>query len=162
MARRVDGRPYRLECYANPDRDGPGISLTGFPTDYLTGATVTAPVWELGGTVTADAAWTVAVGATDITLSMPKADVVAIGTGSYVWDLLVTTAAGAAPPIIGGTLMIDRTFKPSASVASGTVEIDPIGVDVALTFTQTIGAASVIDGGVPAGTGTETVDGGAP
>lgn len=161
MASKIDGRPYRIDVLANPALDGPGISITGFPSTYLDGSTVTAPVYVIGTTTAADAAWTVTVGATSITLSMPQADVAAIGEGRYTWTLLPVLASGAIPPIIGGSLNVSRDNKPSANVTSITIESDPVGVDV--TIEQVLSdAVSVIDGGVPAAVGAESVDGGAP
>lgn len=141
MAVKLDGRPLKVDVLANPELDGPGISITGFPSTYLDGATVTAPVRTLAG-VDADAAWTVTVGATSIVLSMPAADVADIGDGKFTWVLLISLASGGKPPVIGGALSISRDNKPSASVVSATFSSDPIDVDI--TIEQTV-ALSVID-----------------
>lgn len=156
----ADGRPYRIDCLANPDTDGPSILIQGFPAGYLAGATVTAPVRH--GRDPADAAWSVAVGATSITLSMPQADVAAIGYGTYTWSLLMALASGGKPPVVGGFLSIDNGFAPTYQVLQiGTIEIDPIGVDVALTFTQVLtDALTILTGGNAAGSGTDIITGG--
>lgn len=157
---KIDGRPLKVDVLANPELDGPGISITGFPSTYLDGATVTAPVRTLAG-IDADAAWTVAVNATSIVLSMPAADVADIGDGKFTWVLLTELASGGKPPVIGGALSISRDNKPSASVVSATFESDPVGVDIVIE--QVLGGSvDVIDGGVPAGVGSEVVDGGTP
>lgn len=158
---KIDGRPYKIDVYANPALDGPGISITGFPATYLDGATVTAPVYVLGTTTAADADWTVTVGATSITLSMPQADVALIGDGRYSWSLIPVLASGAKTPIIGGTLYVSRDNKPSTSSTSVTFASDPIEADI--TIEQVVGAGiDVIDGGSPSGSGSDILDGGAP
>jgi len=161
MASKIDGRPYKIDVYANPALDGPGISITGFPATYLDGSTVTAPVYVVGTTTAADADWTVTVGATSIVLSMPQADVASIGDGRYSWSLVTALASGAKPPIIGGTLYVSRDNKPSVSTTSVTFASDPIATDI--TIQQVLAdSVDVIDGGVPAGVGSEVVDGGTP
>jgi len=160
MATKADGRPYKVDVLANPDLDGPGISITGFPSTYLDGSTVTAPVKTLAGGA-ADAAWTVTVASPSIVLSMPQADVAAIGDGKYTWTLITALASGGKPPVIGGALSISRDHKPSASVVSATFESDPVGVDIVIE--QTV-ALSVIDldGGTPSDEAGDLLDGGTP
>lgn len=158
---KIDGRPYKIDVYANPALDGPGISITGFPSTYLDGSSVTAPVYVRGTTTAAGASWTVTVAATSITMSMPAADVALIGEGRYSWSLIPVLASGAKTPIIGGSLFVSRDNKPSTSSTSVTFASDPIETDI--TITQVLSdAVSVIDGGVPAAVGAESVDGGAP
>lgn len=160
MATKIDGRPLKVDVLANPELDGPGISITGFPSTYLDGATVTAPVRTLAG-VDADAAWTVTVGATSIVLSMPAADVADIGDGKFTWVLLISLASGAKPPVIGGALSISRDNKPSVSVVSTTFSSDPVSTDI--TIEQTV-ALSVLDldGGTPTTETGDDLDGGTP
>lgn len=161
MATKLDGRPYKIDVYANPALDAEGILISGFPADYLTGASVTAPVWNLGTTTAAGAAWTVSVDSTSITLTMPQASVALIGEGRYTWTLLVDLASGLMPPIIGGSLIVSRDFKPTTTTVSETFGSDPIGVDITIEQVVAITSA-VLDGGGPADDDGDTYDGGTP
>lgn len=158
---KIDGRPLKVDVWANPALDGPGISITGFPSTYLDGSTVTAPVYVMGTTTAAGAAWTVTVAATSIVLSMPQADVTLIGEGRFSWSLIPVLASGAKTPIIGGTLHVSRDNKPSTTATSVTFSSDPVGVDI--TIEQTV-ALSVLDldGGTPTTETGDDLDGGTP
>lgn len=159
MALKVDGRPLKVDVFANPDLDAPGVSITGFPAAYLTGSTCAATVKDLAGTAAA-ATWTVTVGATSVLLSMPQSSVETIGQGQYLWTLVIARSTGGKPATIGGKLSISKDHKPTTSTASLTFESDPVGVD--LVIEQVLADGLTIDGGVPAATGSDVVDGGAP
>jgi len=159
MATKVDGRPTKIDVWANPLLDGEAIRVEGFPSTYFAGATVTAVVSDLAG-VAAGAAWTVDVDDTIVTLTLPQASVAAIGEGTFTWTVVVSTSAGAKPPLIGGALYIHKGHKPTwRSSASGAVCFE--GYD--LTITQILAnAVDVIDGGTPDVEPDQTLDGGTP
>jgi len=152
MATKVDGRPRKIDVLANPLVDAPAISMTGFPVSYLDGATITASVITLAGAAAA-ANWTVTTGATSIVLSMPQADVAAIGQGRYMWTLVVALASGGKPSTIGGVLSIHPDHKPTSETISVTFGSDPVGVDIVIEQLD-------LDGGGPEDDDGDDLDGG--
>lgn len=161
MSTRLDGRPYKIDVTANPEMDSKSLLVSGFPDAYLYAATVTAPIWQLGTTTAAGAAWTVVFDDTTITLSLPQADVELIGQGRYEWALLVEVADGTKPSLIAGTLIVSRDARPSTSVSN--VSFTQSQVSAEITIEQIVATGvSVIDGGTPTGSGSDTLDGGTP
>ncbi len=156
---KVDGRPLKVDVYANPTLDAEGILISGFPDAYLTGAVASASVLNLGTQTVAGAAWTVVVGANSLTLSMPQAAVALIGEGRYTWTLILETAAGAKPSLIGGAFLVSRDYKPTSVPVSDTFASDPIGIDITIEQIVSSGA-EVIDGGNAASSGSDILDGG--
>ena len=163
MPTKVDGRPYQIDVTANPSQDSRSILLTGWPATYLNGAVATAPIWNLGTTSAAGAAWTVAINTAtpSITLSCPQEDVALIGVGRYEWTLLLELADGSEPAIIGGAFTVSRSNRRTTTATALSVDVVPAGATVTIEQVLADGL-SVIDGGVPAATGSESVDGGAP
>lgn len=160
---KLDGRPLGFDIEVHPSTDAPGVSMTGFPSTYLDGATITAAIEDLAGTAAA-ANWTVTTGATSVVLSMPQADVAAIyasGRNPYKWTLVIALASGGKPATIGGSFSVSKSHKKAQRPVSATFESDPVGVDI--TIEQTV-ALSVLDldGGGPEDEDGDLLDGGTP
>lgn len=160
---KVDGRPLGFDIEVHPSTDAPAVSMTGFPSTYLDGATITAAIEDLAGTAAA-ANWTITTGATSVVLSMPQADVAAIyatGRNPYKWTLVIALASGGKPATIGGSFSVSKSHKKAQRPVSATFESDPVGVDITIEQVLAVGLI-VLDGGAPGDTDQDVLDGGAP